>query len=455
MKRRPRAPAKRIVPFREHVGRGLWAASVAATVAAVATGGALILYGHAHRDDPSAWWAFSGDPASAQEVLGTIATAELTFTGLVFSIMIVALQLASSQFSPRVMRTFLRDRGTHVTLAVFVGTFVYTLTVLQSVRERDASGAPFVPGEAVSIAVVLAVVTLLTFVYFVYHIASSIQVVSIIESVAHETRGAIDRRFPPPVPTDRVGTLTADDLAVVRADALAAVAHRPVATLGAHTPGVLTDVDAEALIDLAIRHDVTIEVLPTWGAYVPTDSPLLRIHGSGLPDTAGSLHRHVAIAKERTMSQDVEFGFRQLVDIAARAASPAVNDSTTAVQALERIHDLMRRLAVRPFPEGIHRVDGTIRLVLPTPSWDDFVQLSFAEIRSYAEDSLAVARALRAVLEDLVTLASPERQVALYLMLGEWRRTVERGFAEPADRERAGTESARRTIDAAPDSLEL
>lgn len=445
----------RLVPAREHLGRGLWAASVAATAVSLLVALALIVYGHSHGGGGAHWWSFSGDPASAQEVLGTIATAVLTFTGLVFSIMIVALQLASSQFSPRVMRTFLRDRGTHATLAVFVGTFVYTLATLQSVRERGSDGDAFVPGEAVTVAIVFAVVTLLTFVYFVYHIASSIQVVSIIESVAEETRSTIERRFPPPVASGDVDTLGADDLDRVRADAIAALGEVPRATHGADRTGVLTDVDIDRLTEIAATHDVTIEILRRWGEYVPYGAPVLRVHGSDDHGLAAEFHRHVAIAKERTMTQDVEFGFRQLVDIAARAASPAVDDSTTAVQSLERIHDLLRRLAVRPFPDGVHRRDGKVRLVVQTPAWDDVTQLAFAEIRSYAEDSLSVASALRNVLEDLLTFVSPDRQIAIYKMLGEWRRTVERGFAEPADRARAGTDAAQRRIDDAPDELDL
>lgn len=443
-----------LVPPREHPGRGLWAASLIATVVALGAALGLIAYGYA--DDSGHWWSFSGDPASAQEVLGTIATAVLTFTGLVFSIMIVALQLASSQFSPRVMRTFLRDRSTHVTLAVFVGTFVYTLAVLQSVRERSGSAQlPFVPGEAVTVAMILAVATLLAFVYFVYHIASSIQVVSIIESVASETLATIGRRFPPPLGPDDAATLAADDLAQMRATALATLGDVPTVTIGAGRSGVLTDVDADELIEAAVHRDVTVEILATWGEYIPSGAPLLRLHGTDDAAFARSLHRHVAIAKERTMSQDVEFGFRQLVDIAARAASPAVDDSTTAVQALERIHDLLRHLAHRPFPDGLVRRDGHLRLVTRTPSWDGIIQLAFAEIRAYAEDSLAVAGALRRVLEDLLGHVSPDRRVAVYRMLGEWRRTVERGFAEPADRVRVGTEAARKRIEMAPGELDL
>lgn len=403
---------------REHLARGLWAASVVATAGSLLLAWGAIVLGRHLGEDRHPWWAFSGDPAAAQEVLSTIATAVLTFTGLVFSIMIVALQLASSQFSPRVMRTFLRDRGTQATLAIFVGTFVYTLAVLQSVREGAPEDPATVPGEGVSIALVLSVVTILTFVYFVHHIATSIRVVSIIDAVAHETRRLIDRLFPPARTGPERDTLPAHEGPRQLAAVVASLGSVPSVTVPSRFAAVLTDVDDDELVAVARRHEVTIEVLHPLGVYLAEGMALFRVYGTTEVAWAHELHRHVGFSSERTMSQDVEFGIRQLVDIAARAASPAVDDTTTAVQAIDRIHDLMRRLACRPFPTGVHREGGVVRLVVPMGSWDDLVRLAFGEIRSTAGDVPRVAHALDRARDDLLELVSPDRRDALVRVLG-------------------------------------
>ena len=145
--------------------------------------------------EPS-WLAFGGGATSAELILSTIATSVMTFTGLVFTITIVALQLASSQFSPHVLRAFLRDRGSQVPLEIFAATFVYALIVLLEVR-TGAVGAPFVPGISIAMAFALVLVSLGAFVYYVNHIAQSIRAVNVIEAVAHETRRAIDENYPP------------------------------------------------------------------------------------------------------------------------------------------------------------------------------------------------------------------------------------------------------------------
>ena len=223
-----------------------------------------------------------------------------------------------------------------------------------------------------------------------------------------------------------------------RAAARDELADRDRIVYGSPRAGVLTDFDEAGLTRLASHHDVAIEILCAVGDFVPRGAPLIRVFGTGGPDLANRLRRHIGIAAERTMIQDVAFGFRQLVDIAERALSPAMNDPTTAVQSLDRIHDLLRGLGARPFPSGVvHDDRGALRLVVPRESWQDLVTLSFAEIRAYGETSLQIARRLRAAFDDLIDFVAPERCEALEEMLGELRHGIERGFADPGDRERA------------------
>ena len=424
----------RLQVLQSRITEGLWFVPFTATVAAWFLAWAIVRFDHGRGSIAQTEWAFSGGAASAQQVLTTIATAVLGFTGLVFSITIVALQFAGSQFSPRVLLPLLRDRGTKIPLGVFVGTFVYTLVVLQSVRVTSDSSQPFVPGDAVTISIGLVLVTVLTFVYFVHHMANSIRVVSIIESVARETRHAIVEAYPEAPESGRVGNGKGEPAR--RAALEAAGASKTSPALTAPRAGAVTGFDSRALIALACREDVVLELTCAVGDFLPYGAPMVRIHG-GTTD-ASALHiaaGAIGIEVERTMQQDVAFGFRQLVDIAEKALSPALNDPTTAVESLDRIHDLLRRIVVRRIPDGVmHDAAGAVRLVVPTASWPDLVALGFSEILRYGEGSVQVARRMRAALDDLLSAAPPEREAPLRAVLLELDASVARAFEDAASR---------------------
>lgn len=429
-----RAHRRRVLAsrLRERVATGLWLVPLLATTVAAATALAVVALDRALQRHDVRGWAFSGGPDSSQQILTMISTAVLGFMGLVFSITIVALQLASSQFSPRVLRTFLRDQATKLVLGIFVGTFVYTLVVLASIRTGAAGHAPFVPGYAVSLSFGLVLLTVVAFVYFVHHIAHAIRVVSIIESVAHEARGALEHLYPRGEPQPPAAEAPA---------ALAPVTR----VVTAARAGVVVGYDPVELIRLAAGIGGVISLVPEVGDYVCTGAPLLHLHGGNgrendPPDR--EFTRAVGIGIERTMEQDVAFGFRQLVDIAEKALSPAVNDPTTAVQSLDRIHDLLRQLATRPLPDGrLQSRSGELRLVVPSATWGDYVVLAFSEIRQYGTHSLQIARRLRAAIDDLSAAAPPWRQAPLTqqraLLDAEiaqaWPNRTEREQASEAD----------------------
>lgn len=385
----------RLARLREAVRTGLW---FVPTLFAV---GAIVLSVVMNRLDEAfgtgrGGFSFGGGPEAAQEVLSTISSSTLAFTGVVFSITIIALQLASSQFSPRVLRTFLRDRGSQVALGIFVATFVYSLLVLRTVRLDDAGAEPFAPGLSITVAIALVLLSLGAFVYYVNHIAQSIRVVSIIDSVAGETRRAIDENYP------------ADDEPPELPD-YALPAGPPLAVLHCERQaGVLLGVDEDDLVATARRHGCVLRLIPRVGDFVASGAPLFEVFGTaGI--TVGEVLPHVGLGAERTMYQDVAFGFRQLVDIAEKALSPSTNDPTTAVQAVDRLHDLLRRMAARPWPSGLHTdADGSLRLVHQVASWADHLSLAFDEIRGYGAGSLQVARRLRAVFDDLATVVDDQ-----------------------------------------------
>ncbi len=339
---------------------------------------------------------FRGGSETAQTVLSTIAASTITLTGLVFSVTMLVLQLTSSRYSPRVLRTFLRDRTSKVTLGVFVGTFTYCLAVLRTI-DTDSDTQP---GLATSVAVLLALATVAAFVQYINHIARRIRVSSIIESVATDTDAAIEVHFPEAGPDDPAGP----------PDEEAAGAVVP-----SKNKGVLLVVDVAKLIACARREECQVDVLVRAGEFVPRGAPLFQVRPAGAAERVGkSLERHVALGSERTMEGDPAYGFRQLVDIAELSLSPAVNDPTTAVQALDAIHDLLRRLAGLPFPTGRHLdQDGRLRVRVPEMTWDDYLDLAVDEILLYGRGSVQVTGKLRSMLQDLAAATSPERRQAV------------------------------------------
>ena len=399
---------KRVDRVAEYLRTSLWVVPAFGVAAAVAAALGVV----AVDDATGAELGFGGSAETARSILSTIAAAMITFTGLVFSITIVALQLASGQFSPRVMRTFLRDTTSKIALATFVATFTFSLTVLRAVHV-DA-----VPGISVSVAIVLVFASVAVFIHYIDHTAHAIRAAAIIESVAEETRAALERLYPKEVPP----ALPEPEL---RDDATLVLSGRP--------PGVMTGYDSERMLALASEADAVVVLRAGVGDFVPEDAPLLDLHGAD-PERC-DVAACVSLGQERTMQQDVAFGIRQLADLATKALSPGINDPTTAVQAMDQIHDLLRKLAVRPMRPGrIADESGTVRIVSPTMEWDDFVSLAFDEIRIYGAGSLQVLRRLHGALEDLTDIVADERLAPLREQLDLLRSAAEREFPDERDR---------------------
>lgn len=382
----------------ERVKASLWLAPTIATLAAIALATMLPMIDRRIAQDRRAWFLFGGGVESARELLSTIASSMISLTALVFSITVLVLQLASGQFSPRVIRTFLQEPATKVAMAVFVGTFVYALIVLTKVR---AAPGEFVPALAVWFAFVLILASVGVFIHYIDRMANSVRAITVLTRVAAETRDGIDCMYPDMMSEE------------IEAEHTLPSREPDVVVHHAGPPGVVAAVDADALLHLATRAGVLIALTSRIGDFIPTDAPLFRIWGASDLDRA-ALSSTVAIEEERTPPQDPAFGFRQLVDVAVRALSPGLNDPTTAVQALDQLHDLVRRLSRRHFPAEA-RADGTgaVRLVLPRPGFDDYVRLAFEEIFEYGKSSVQVVRRLRGALQDCMAVASPARRQVL------------------------------------------
>ncbi|MCB0959098.1 MAG: DUF2254 domain-containing protein [Acidimicrobiales bacterium] len=426
----------RRIAISESIRNGLWFIPGLMVLGSWALAIGLTAYDQADHWFP---FRFHGDASSAQDMLSTIASATLAMTTLVVSITMVALQLASQQFSPRVMRTFFRDRGTKVALGIFLGTTVYALLVLRKVVPEDGATAEFVPEISVTVGFGLMLCSLFAFLYYLHHVAHSIRAVHIMEAVAAETRAAIRT-----MPTDEEA-LAPGEWPDRAPDQLVA-SEQP--------PGSVVSVDEDDLVALAVRHRAQIRLVPHVGDYLPSRSPLAEVWYDD-PARASTLAADdlvplIGLGRERTMRQDVAFGFRQLVDMASKALSPGINDPTTAVQVVDRIHDLLRRIAAGPPPRGVHRdEEGTARLVAPLPTWDDFVHLACDEIRVFGAGSLQVHQRLRGMLADLELACAdrPDRLRVLQVERDLLDRAAQRAFDDPEDRRAAGLSSTGTRVD--------
>lgn len=414
----------RLARLGEALRSGLWFVPSVCVAAAIALSLAMAaLDRHLGGDDP-AWLVLSKDPNVAQTILATIAGSTLTFTGALFSITVVALQLASSQFSPRVLRGFLRDRTNQWCLGTFLATFVYALLGLRAVRPGAPQAEAEVPGLTLTVSFVLVLGSLAAFVLFVHHVTQSIRVVNIIENVAGECRETIRAVLP------------AERDPAMNLPTPTGAPHRTLAF--ERGPGTIIAIDNEDLAALATRHDCVLVLLHRPGDHLASGVPLVEVRGPGSDDIEpGAVLALIGTEVERTAYQDVGSGLRQLADIAIKALSPSVNDPTTAIQSLDRLHDLLRRIGTGYLPSGRYcDDDGTLRLVIPVLTWRGYVELAFDEVRRYGADSLQVQRRLRAILGDLRAATDASRHPPL----DEQIAMLDRSLADerdPVDRARA------------------
>ena len=330
------------------VGERFWALPLLCALGALGLGLGLSRLDDAFDTALTLPFLFSGGPEGARALLSAIITSMISFTGLVFSITIVVLQLTSSQFSPRVLRSFLRDRFNQLALGVFVATFVYALVVLRAVRGTAQVDA-FVPQLSVTVAFLFVLASVGVFLGYIHHIAQSIRAATIIANIGADTRDLLERRHP------------ADGADTVHQPP----PHGPARVVPAGRPGVVQRIDDDALLRAAEQQDLAICVLRAVGEFVPAGAPLLEVHGTD-PRDPDRLSDAIPLGVERSLDEDVGFGFRQLVDIAERALSPGINDPSTAVQAIDQLHDLLRRLATRPLaPRQRFTDDGWLAVDVP------------------------------------------------------------------------------------------
>ncbi len=364
-------------------------------------------------------YLFGGGPSAARTLLGSIASSLITVTSLTFSLTVLTLQLASSQFSPRLLRTFTRDRFVHVTLALFLGTFTYALAVLRTVRDAGDARALFVPQLSVTLAFVLAMASVVGLVLFLAHLAQEIRVETMLRKVHAEASGTVRR-------------LRAEREPGVGRQ-LGPVAPSDAAALEAAGSGFLVGLDEEALLAAAVDADAVVVVDCVPGGSVVAGTPVgvgWSRTGAFDHDALAALRERVAGAVttgfERTSAQDVGYGLRQLTDVASKALSPGINDPTTAVHALAHSSALLCELAGRDLSPRLLRDDqDQVRVVLARRDFGEMLELAIAQPRRYgAADPFVLAR-LFALLRELAWCAAePDQQRAIAEQLARLRVTA-------------------------------
>lgn len=374
---------------------------------------------------------FQAGPEGARGMLSTIAGAMISVTGLVFSITIVVLQLASSQFSPRVLRTFLDDRTPQVTLGVFSSTFVYALTVMRKVSGSSGQNIEPVPQIAVTFAFVLVLVSVGMFLAFIHHITQAISVDTIIRAVGKETVDLLMRGRE--MNRDEPGGATAGQASDAERDADAEQAsggprgERQV-VVEANEDGYLNYVDHHSLIKVARSHGATITLLHPLGTYLVPSQPMAVVTKGGRDDSQEwpqRVRRNMSLTWRRSMEQDITFGIRQLVDIGERALSPGVNDPTTAVQVTNELHSILHHIMVTgQVPTSLRDDEGIVRVVSCEWTFGQYLDLCVDEIAHWGATSLQIPDRLKQMLTQLQQIAGPEQREILSTKLAEVERVT-------------------------------
>ena len=362
-------------------------------------------------------WEADLHPDTARAVLATMAASLFTFVVFVSSALLIALQLASAQLTPRVIGLVVGEPVTKWSLSLFVFAFTFSLGALV----RVAPSVPLLTTHAVAYG---AVLSLAVFLYLIDHVCRVLRPSGAMRWVARLGRKVIEQVYPRqlsgPGPT----------LPAAAGDGGGEV----VRTVPSPRDGVVQAFDVEGLVALARRAACVIELVPQVGDSVAVGDPLFRTLGGGADLPANDLCRSVAVGQERTLEQDPVFAFRILVDIASKGLSPGINDPTTAVLAIDQIHHLLSNVGGRRLDdERVCDASGVMRLLYRTPDWEDFVHLAVTEIRHFGGGSIQVARRLRAMLEDLIRKLPACRAPLLQQELSLLHRSATRSFSEPED----------------------
>jgi uncharacterized membrane protein len=362
----------------------------------------------------------------AQVVVSSFSASMLTFLVFVLSSLLMVVQLASAQLTPRIMFIAFTDIQGRIMTCMLLFSFLFGTAILARIEDGN------VPLLGTKLAILSVLICVILFLRFIPHLGMSLRPLSLMQRVAGEAQAAIENAYP-----HFYETAASDD-----ADPVPTKSIREEAQVIIHEgpSGVLLAFGAAELVKAARSAGCIVELIAQVGDFVSRGDPLFRILPPDRPIDPRTLHNMVAMGAERTLEQDPVFAFRIIVDIAIRALSPAINDPTTAVLAIDQLERLLRDLGSRQLDRGaIYDGDGELRLIIHTPDWEDFVSLAVSEIRIYGVSSIQVPRRMSAMLEHLLEVLPAPRSAALRKELQLLGKGVKREFLDVADREMVTT----------------
>jgi uncharacterized membrane protein len=374
-------------------------------------------------DYQTGWSWFNFTAEGARGVLDSLSSSLLTFIVFAVSSLLLAVQLASGQLTPRIIALVFALRRVKVSVGVFVFAYAFSLGAVGRIEQQH------VPQLLVFLAILGTLSSIVVFFWFVQQIGMSLRPVAILEGVWELGREVIDSVYP--------SAFALPPPASPRLELPALPKPARLIEYGGNS-GTFLAFGTRELVAAAQQAECVIELLPQVGDFVARGDPLFRVYPADRPIEEGALHHMVVFGPERTLEQDPAFAFRIMVDIAARALSPAINDPTTAVLALDQLHRLLRYVGQKQLAPGrVSDGQGKLRLLYPTPQWDDFVMLAASEIRLFGASSLQIPRRLQAMLEHLTAVLPEARTPALRQELVLLHSAVERAYLEAEDRRRA------------------
>ncbi len=349
-------------------------------------------------------WFLTGGAEGSRLVLSTIAGSLITVTGVVFSVTIVGLQLASTQFTPRILRNFLADRSNQIVLGVFISTFTYTLLVLRVVKSKLENDAAFVPHLSVATAIVLALISVGFLIHFIHHAARSIQASVILSRVTEEGLTLVKRLFP-----EEIGAPAKEP------QAEAELSQRSPETITATEEGYLQAISGQELFDLGKKHRLLIRMAVPVGAFVVKEQVLAEVWAEEDCDeeVRKKIRGAYLLGKERTPEQDVEFCILEIADMAVKSLSPGINDPTTAVHCIDRLTQLLLAFGKRRPPAAVRTAEGRVHFLALPATFEGALGVAFDQIVHFGHDNPLIVARLRASIEQLESLLPAERKAAI------------------------------------------
>jgi len=376
-------------------------------------------------------WIYTGGPEGARSLLSAVAGSIISVAATSFSITIVALQLAASNFGPRILRNFMQDTGNQIVLGTFIGTFIYCLLVLRTIHGEGDGYSVFVPQLAVTVGIVLALTSIGVLIYFIHHAATIIQASHVISEISADLNDAIKRLFP-----EKIGHGASQHKRSF--GEIPANFDAEACPIKATNSGYIQAIDDEKLMKIACQQNLLLRLKYRPGKFVVKGSNLVMVFPEKLVNLklTTQLNDAFILDNERTEQQDVEFPIHQLVEIALRAISPAVNDPFTAIRCIDRLSVGLSHLAQKDFPSPYrYDRDHNLRLIADPVTFAGLTDAAFNQIRQYSTSDVAVTIRLLEAIEAIAPFTHNKKDRAALLRHADMiRRNSQEGISEELDK---------------------